>query len=93
MLGMALKEHSIFEWLSQEIYNIKRRINLLKLKNALLMFIMHEMLAEVNMLSTITATNCALAPINASLIVSKIGVGPFCLKPRLSRNLRRKMTS
>ncbi len=57
MLAMALKEHSVFEWLSQEICTFKLRINHLKLKNALLTCIMHEMLAEINMLSTITATN------------------------------------
>ncbi len=57
MLAMALKEQSVFERLRQEICSIKFRINLLKLKNALLTCIVNKMLAEINVLSTITATN------------------------------------
>ena len=59
MLAMALKEQSVFERLSQEICLIKFRIDLFKLKNALLTCIVNKMPAEINVLSTITATNRA----------------------------------
>ncbi len=67
MLTMALKEHRVFAWLCQEICTIKFRINILKLKNGLLACIMYKMLAEINLLSTITATMRSLRPMNASL--------------------------
>jgi hypothetical protein len=73
MLAMELKEHSVFEWLSPEINTIELRINLLKLKNALLTRIMNKVLAEINVPCTITATNGAflVRPMNARLIISK----------------------
>ncbi len=57
MLAMVLKEHNVFEWLYQEICTIKFRVDILKLKNALLTRIMNKMFAEINVLSTLTATN------------------------------------
>jgi hypothetical protein len=59
MLAMTLKKQNVFERLSQEICTIKLRINLCKLENALLARIVNKMLAEINVLCTIGATNRA----------------------------------
>ena len=85
MLAMTLKEQSVFERLSQEICHIKFRIDLFKLKNALLTCIVNKMLAEINVLSTITATNRAFGPMNARLIISKNRSWTILLKTKVSK--------
>ncbi len=93
MFAMEFKEHSVFERLSQDIRTIEFRGNLPKLKNALLTRIMNKMLAEINMLCTITATNGAFRPMNARHIISENRIRTILLEAEIVAKLRRKMTS
>jgi hypothetical protein len=86
----CVRWHSVFEWLRQKIFTIKFRINFLKLENALLACITYKLLAEINMLSTITATNRALGPMNARLIVSKNRSRTILLETKIIKKLEKE---
>jgi hypothetical protein len=66
---------------------IKPTLNLVKLKMAGLTSLVHKMHAEVDMLGTVTATDGALRPSNARLIVGKYRSWRSLRKTKVAKEL------